>query len=78
MSNADRLIPSLNPMTFLSTRALATFIAHGENHRHLSWGKLCNTLVSKLRTTGTEESCSSKVTASFYFFGMALGISLLV
>jgi len=45
--------------------------------REMGDGKI-NTLVSKLGTTGTEESCSSKVTASFYFFGMALGILILV
>jgi hypothetical protein len=27
MSNAERLIPSLKPMTFLSTKALATLMA---------------------------------------------------
>ena len=45
--------------------------------REMGDGKI-NALVSKLSTTGTEKSCSSKITASFYLFGMALGISLLL
>lgn len=54
-----------------------TSITDYEALRAMGDGKI-NTLVSKVNTSGTEKSCSSQATASFYFFGMALGILLLV